>query len=140
MDLFLKEEMYTATMWDPDNLRLSSDRVGQAKSKTRRRVKGRFLRGPVPMHWLSEAHKVGGKAGLMGLILWHLSGMNKNAVTVRVSNVEASRWGVDRFAKSRALKALAGAGLITVEQNGKQSPLVTILDISEQPSRLEEAA
>jgi hypothetical protein len=83
------------------------------------------------MHWIARAHKCGGKAGLIGIILWHLSGMNRNARAIIVSNVETIRWGVDRFAKGRALKALAHAGLITIERSGKRSPLVTILDIEE---------
>lgn len=63
----------------------------------------------------------------MGAILWHLAGMKK-ARTVVVTNVEVARWGLNRYAKRRALNALAGAELITIERSGKRSPLVTILD------------
>ena len=112
------------TKWDPSNLRLSADYVSEVKPRRKKkRVKGRFLRGPIPMNWIAQAHRCGGKAGLMEMILWHLSGMNKNARAVMVSNVETIRWGLDRFAKGRALKALAGAGLITIERTGKRSPL-----------------
>jgi len=115
------------TKWDPSNLRLSPDYVTEAKPRKRKRVLGRFLRGPVPMNWIAQAHNCGGKAGLMGTILWHLAGMKK-ARTVIVTNVEVARWGLNRYAKRRALNALAGAELITIERSGKRSPLVTILD------------
>jgi hypothetical protein len=121
--------MYMPTKWDPSNLRLSPDYVSEVKPKRKKkRVKGRFLRGPIPMNWIAQAHKCGGKAGLMGNILWHLAGMNKNARAVTVTNVEVARWGLNRYAKRRALNALAGAELITIERSGKRSPLVTILD------------
>ena len=118
------------TKWDPSNFRLSSDYVREVKPRKKKRTRGRFLRGPVPMDWIAQAHGCGGKAGLMGIVLWHLAGM-KNAHTVIVTNVEVARWGMDRFAKGRALKALAGAELITIKQTGKRSPLVTILNIEE---------
>ena len=37
------------------------------------------------------------------------------------------RWGVNRYAKSRALIALERAHLITIKDRGKRSPKVTIL-------------
>ena len=42
------------------------------------------------------------------------------------------RWGVDRFAKSRALKVLAYAGVVNIEGRGKRSPKVTIVVLAEQ--------
>ena len=51
----------------------------------------------------------------------------KKSATFLVSNLHLHRWGVDRFAKSRALKALSDAGLISIEGRGKRSPKVTIV-------------
>jgi DNA-binding transcriptional ArsR family regulator len=47
--------------------------------------------------------------------------------TFRVSNLHLQRWGIERRTKSRALKALSDAGLITVVGRGKRSPMVTIV-------------
>ena len=69
-----------------------------------RRVDGLFLRGPIPMGWLHDASKLGVSALWVGCVLWHLSGVKKSTTFV-VSNLHLHRWGVDRFAKSRALKA-----------------------------------
>ena len=96
-----------------------------------RRGDGLFLRGPIPMGWLHEASKLGVSALWVGCVLWHLSGVKKSD-TFLVSNFHLHRWGVDRFAKSRALKALANAGLVNIEGRGKRSPKVTIVVPAEQ--------
>jgi DNA-binding transcriptional ArsR family regulator len=48
-------------------------------------------------------------------------------LTVRFSTVQSKYWGISGDAKRRALKRLRDAGLITFEQEGKRSPIVTIL-------------
>ena len=78
-----------------------------------------------------DASKLGVSALWVGCVLWHLSGVKKSA-TFLVSNLHLHRWGVDRFAKSRALKALAYAGLVYIEGRGKRSPQVTIVVPAEQ--------
>jgi hypothetical protein len=118
---------------DVESLRMPLGFVGESRPKRRRgRVKGRFLRGPIPMSWVADAGKQGGASLLVGLILWHLSGMNKNDLTVTLSNIEAGRWGVTRQAKSRALLALDRAGLVSVNQKGNKSPRVTIIEPVEE--------
>jgi hypothetical protein len=87
---------------------------------------GKFLRGPVPWDWLAKAAKLPGKALHVGLALWRLSGATKSD-TVRLSNVELDAMGVDRNAKSRALKHLEQAGLVRVSQAPGQAPVVTII-------------
>ena len=118
--------------WDPNALTLDKTFTGHTEKGSRRkrtmvrRVDGLFMRGPVPMSWLQDASKLGVSALWVGCVLWHLSGVKKSA-TFLVSNLHLHRWGVDRFAKSRALKALSGAGLISVAGRGKRSPNVTII-------------
>jgi len=102
------------------------DRQSQRFQPAQRRAK--FLKGPVPWPWLVAAAKLPGKALAVGLALWRLSGATKSA-TVRLSNAEVAVLGVDRSAKSRALKWLEEAGLVRIEQKPGRIPSVTILSI-----------
>ena len=114
---------------DIESLRLDPSLVGEAKP-TRRKpsLRGRFLKGPVPMPWLAHALHVGAGSGLgVGVVLWHLCGLKHNEKTILLSNVEVERWGISRQAKWRALGALERAGLITIERRGKRSPMVTLV-------------
>ena len=97
---------------------------------------GWFLRGPIPMPWILEAKKLGFGAYHTGMMLWQLHGVvNKGVATaanwkpVRFPNIQAERFGIDRHAKSRALKALEEAGLISVDRSIHASPLVTMCEV-----------
>ena len=85
-----------------------------------------FLKGPIPIHWLVSARKVSPTALTVGLVLWHLSGLEKNK-TFKVTNRILKMWGLNRFVKYRGLKKLEKAGLIKVKRQNKTSPVVTIL-------------
>jgi hypothetical protein len=78
------------------------------------------------MSWLTVAAQLPGKALVVGIALWRLSGA-VNSKTVRLGNREMEVWGVDRNAKSRALRALGQAGLIKIEQRPGCLLPVTIL-------------
>ena len=86
----------------------------------------RFLKGPVPWSWIEVAAKLPGKALAVGIALWRLHEAVKSK-TVRLSNGEVEVLGVDRNAKSRALRDLERAGLITVARQPGCSPRVTIV-------------
>lgn len=47
--------------------------------------------------------------------------------TVTLPNATLKSWGVNRMSKSRALRKLEQAGLISVESRTRRSPLVTLL-------------
>jgi DNA-binding transcriptional ArsR family regulator len=80
----------------------------------------------VPVSWLCQAGRLGVKALLVGLALWHLKGLRKSDTFV-VSNLMLRDWDIQADAKTRALRKLEMAGLITVERRGKRSPQVTLL-------------
>ena len=115
--------------WDPESLRLDSSLVGRVKPKPRRmgKVRGAFLKGPIPVAWLGTAKKNGISALSVGLALWHILGMRKGQLTFPVSNLELARWDVDRKTKYRGLRSLEQAGLISTRQQGRRSVEVTIL-------------
>jgi hypothetical protein len=86
----------------------------------------RYLRGPVPLAWLQAAARLPGQALQVGLALWFLVGVTKSA-TVSLTTVKLAGFGVDRSAKRRALTALAGAGLIALDQAPGRNPVVTVI-------------
>jgi hypothetical protein len=63
---------------------------------------------------------------LVGLALWYFKGLRKTNSFI-VSNLLLKEWGVGPDAKSRALRKLQKAGLISVEKRGKRSPQVTLV-------------
>ena len=121
----------TNSKWDPSRLQLR--RAGstrfQGGIRHGRRVspiRGKFIAGPVDVSWVCKASRLGVKALLVGLALWHLRGLRK-ADTFVVSNIMLRDWGVQQDAKRRALRALQKIGLIKIERLGKRSPQVTLV-------------
>ena len=121
---------------DPDWLRLGNSRETRAIAPQKRfpkLAKGqRFLRGPIPLSWLSAAAGLPGKALHTGLAIWLEAGMRNSAV-VPLSNVSAQRFGLDRNSKYRGLHWLEEAALISVERQLGRAPVITILDQTRNP-------
>jgi hypothetical protein len=118
----------TNRKWDPSRLTLDQGQVLQSVTRHGRRVspiRGKFIAGPVDVDWVRKAGRLGVKALLVGLALWHLRGLRK-ADTFIVSNMMLEGWGIRPDAKGRALRKLEHAGLIKVERRGKRSPQVTL--------------
>ena len=86
----------------------------------------RFLRGPIPLPWLSSAARLPGKALHVGLAIWLEAGFRNTAV-VPLSNVAGQHFGLDRNAKYRGLRSLEQAGLIMAERRPGRSPIITIV-------------
>jgi DNA-binding transcriptional ArsR family regulator len=121
----------TKSIWDPSCLRLDQTEMACLKGGNRRSrqplpIRDKFIAGPVDVSWVCQASRLGVKALLVGLALWHLKGLRRSYSFI-VSNVMMQDWGVQPDAKSRALRKLEGAGLITIEQRGKRSPRVTLV-------------
>ena len=86
-----------------------------------------FLKGPVPLNWLAQAARCGGKALSVAIILWYRAGL-KRSPTVKVPRWTADKFDLRRHAKTRGLKALEQAGLVRVKRQQGCSPEVTLLD------------
>ena len=114
---------------DPDRLRLRNTRTKSpvlSKQRVPRISKGeRFLRGPIPLNWLSTAATLPGRSLHVGVALWLEAGLRNSAV-VPLSNITGRHFGLDRNAKYRALAWLESAGLVTVERKLGRAPMVTI--------------
>lgn len=121
---------YNST-WDTSSLRLDLDAAKGSQGAPRRGrraspIRGKFIAGPLDVPWVVQASRLGVKALLVGLALWHLKRL-RQAETFTVSNLMLQEWGVQPDAKGRALRALEKAGLISVERRGKRSPRVALI-------------
>jgi hypothetical protein len=121
----------TKATWDPTCLRLDQGGVARSRDGTRRgrrisHIQGKYIAGPLDFAWLSAARELGVTVLWVGLGLWFLRGL-RHSDSFIVSNLMMREWGVEPDAKSRALRALENAGLITVERRGKRSPIATLV-------------
>jgi len=87
---------------------------------------GEFLKGPIPLGWLSEAAKLSKSSLAVSLALWFHSGRRKSYTVVLTTKI-CERFSINRKAKYRALKDLEKVGLISVQRNLRKNPTVTIL-------------
>ena len=96
-------------------------------------IDGPFLRGPLPLSWLSSACSIpGGNALAVALAIWFVAGCEKRRDQLKLTTKTLNLFGVNPSAKSRALEALKRAGLIDVQTKRGKNPLVTILQVEER--------
>jgi hypothetical protein len=123
-----------------ENLRLieSSQRDKPVIRPPSERVRGFFLRGPVPMAWLLKACRSqrGNSEIYIGLLLWHRHGMQRsrrhfrgerNALRVNLSKLAIENRLTRRFLQ-RGLTGLERRGLVSVERRPGQVLIVRIVD------------
>ncbi len=101
-------------------------------SKARQRkppsdAKAEFLKGPVPMSWLREAAKLGGKAVVVGLALWFRHGIEGSG-PVKLTRKLLAGLHVSRTTARDCLRKLEAAGLVSVDRARGRCPRVTIID------------
>ncbi|QDU21264.1 hypothetical protein [Urbifossiella limnaea] len=88
----------------------------------------KFLRGPIPMDWLTAAAALPGRALAVGLVVWFLAGCERRRTVAATLSRLAALGAGTRAAARRGLAALEAAGLVAVERHPGRSPVVTILD------------
>lgn len=81
------------------------------------------------MDWLCAASMAAGKGSgfQVAIAIWYLSGLNKDAKTIRLKPSVLRELGLSRHASYRGLEALEIAGLVSVIRQTGRSPEVTIL-------------
>lgn len=85
-----------------------------------------FIKGPLPLSWMTQAAQMPGKTLQVALALWFLCGLQKtNSVTL--ASKTAERFGISRDAKYEAIDRLVKAGLVTVQQTPGKAPVVTLV-------------
>jgi hypothetical protein len=117
---------------DLKSLRLRADDVlALPKPKPRlprHRPGEKFLKGPIPLKWLTLAASLPGKALHVAIALWFQGGVEKSA-TIRLNLSRLQVFGVERSAGSRALERLSARRLVTVAHRRGCAPIVTILEV-----------
>ena len=116
----------TNTPWDPDLFRLPTPPERTPLGRRVSSTPGKFIMGPIDIAWVCQARQLGVTALLVGLALWYLKGLRRADAFI-VSNLMVAEWGIKPDAKSRALRKLEKAGLISIERRGKRSPLVSLI-------------
>jgi DNA-binding transcriptional ArsR family regulator len=97
-----------------------------------RKLYKRFLKGPIPLGWLTRAATLHGRALHVAIAIWFRAGM-EGPTGLRVSNTLAAEFGVDRHAKNRAVRSLEDAGLISVTRECGRSPVVDLIAVDAMP-------
>ena len=78
-----------------------------------------FLRGPVPMEWLSSANALCKSALPVGLALWFLRGVMGKQCPVKFTSAARRSMRLTREQSRRGIPALEAAGLLRVVKGGR---------------------
>jgi len=115
--------MYTSDLNLPVNRLQLSSATGKLVASTK---KDFFLRGPIPLDWLSAAAQLPGKTLNVGVALWWLKGM-AGSNPFKLTRTALKRMNVERDAARQGLLRLEQGGLILVKRKPGQRPTVSIL-------------
>lgn len=86
-----------------------------------------FVKGPIPVAWLTTVCALCKPAHRVGLALWFQRGITGRD-TVRLNNQLKQRWGISGSCAHRGVQALAAAKLIEIVQGGRgRCPVVRIV-------------
>ena len=92
-----------------------------------------FLKGPIPISWVTRAMQLPGKAWHVGTVLWLWAGITRST-TVVLTRTRLRQCGMHPETARQRLIHLEQAGLVRVERQGKRSPRVTlVVDGNELP-------
>ncbi len=91
------------------------------------RLKSRFLKGPIPMTELWAAAQLPGQALALYIAIRHQCDISGSAI-VALPAALMDRFGIGKDAKSRSLKYLCAAGLVSVQQKPGRSARVRLLN------------
>jgi hypothetical protein len=112
--------------------RLSESSLERRRKRANNRAT-EFLAGPINVAWLKRAIAIRGKHAVsVGLAIWFLRGMLKRTTDLSLNPATLNRFGIDRFASYRGIRALENAGLILVRRHRGQSPLISINSVPEK--------
>jgi DNA-binding transcriptional ArsR family regulator len=89
------------------------------------RLQARFLKGPIALSDLWTAGRLPGQALALYLVIRHQSDLTGSPVVTTPAGL-LKRFGIDKDAKSRALKSLLGANLITLDQRPGKSTRIAL--------------
>ena len=86
----------------------------------------RFLKGPIPLDWLTAAAQLPGKAINVGIALWWLAGMSKTGI-LKLTRQSQLALNISKDAVRDGLRRLHQAGLIELTAQPGQRHSVRII-------------
>ncbi|MDP4836405.1 MAG: hypothetical protein NWS01_04560 [Burkholderiales bacterium] len=89
-------------------------------------VKKKFLKGPIPLDWLTAAARLPGKAINVGIALWWLAGMSKTGA-LKLTRQSQLALNISKDAERDGLRRLRQAGLIELTARPGQRHSVRII-------------
>ena len=108
---------------DPERLTISQP-IPLVEKRRKKRSK-MFIKGPIPLKWMTKAAGMEGKTLHVAVALWFLAGL-KRSRKVALFQSKLKLFNISRQASYRALLRLESAGLVSVERRRGRSPVVTI--------------
>jgi len=99
----------------------------EQRSRAKHWIKGRFVKGPIPLTWISKAAQLPGKSINAALACWYLKELKKSH-TFKLSNMVAREFGLNKDSKARALKYLEKAELIRCTRTIGRSVVIEMLN------------
>jgi hypothetical protein len=100
--------------------------------RLRRRSRGHFLRGPIPIHMIATAGRLPGRALLVFLAIhYRVTVTGKRSISLPPALL--AEFGFDKDVKSRGLRELEQAGLIEVKRAKGRTARVAL--VSEEAHR-----
>lgn len=94
---------------------LSPASLDRRKRKSKRQA-GEFIRGPIPVDWITAAAALPGKALALAVLIQFLAGIVTEPAVIRLRPSQMDRFGISRHAGYRALNALESARLVSVSR------------------------
>lgn len=89
-------------------------------------IRGKFLKGPVPLEWLSVAADISSVAFKVGVALWYLRGL-QGSEEIRFTIDARKMFRISRYSVYRALDDLQDAGLIRATRHKGRLPRIILL-------------
>ena len=121
--------MHEETFPDLEQLRLDNGHaIRSENSFYKKRVRGEFLKGPIPLSWLTLAAEMPATTLAVAIALMFEVGRRRSQQIILTTAI-LTRFGVNRKAKYRALDRLEKSKLISVIRRPRKNPLVTVLPV-----------
>ncbi len=95
--------------------------------------KASFLRGPIPLEWLSRAAALPGKTLNVAIAVWWRHGMAKGK-PFKLTQMALKAMNLERGAERMGLARLEQAGLIQVDRKAGQRPTISIVLAMSRPT------
>lgn len=125
--------MYTTPI-DPEDFRLPNTHREKPDNKTARQLKtsrqrrtDKFIRGPIPWWWITQAAQLGSKVPVVAYAIWFFVGVKKSDTVPLSTGFLGRELGVGRMSVYRALSRLEEAKLIRVKRQRGRNPQVEVI-------------